>query len=470
VIRFGISMRPIDEDTDDVSFVDALAAKGHTAHELAFVTGFPWKEKRCREFGRLAAARNLWLSIHAPYFAVLTVEEEDKASQCLAALEHSMKLGKALGSRIICAHFGNTHGRSGPELMDRVRSRLDRIAPKVEGMGVGLGLEVAGSDRNFGTLGDIALLAEEFSFVRPIVDWAHLHAMTSGALVTKQAFASVIRFVRDSFPGWMISPLQTQFTDNLFNQHGEIRHIPYGAGTLKVGPLVEAAEEEGLSMVIISEAREESSHNGIGLEIEETLTRLKTPAARGRPIGSGLINFPDTVSALKDGKGFRPIGVTNEILLSNLDKPFFPDGYTKGDLIQYYGSVSSVLAEHLEGRPIVMSRYPEGVNASSFYEKRAPGHQPSWMRTAQVHTDSVHGEVEYLLASGRESLMWFANMGCIEIHPWHSRFDRPETPDYAIFDFDPAQGSTWDQVVAGAKLLAVALQRLHLRGYPKLSG
>jgi bifunctional non-homologous end joining protein LigD len=180
--------------------------------------------------------------------------------------------------------------------------------------------------------------------------------------------------------------------------------------------------------------------------------------------------FPEIVNALKDGKGFRPLGVSQPMSLSNLDKPFFPDGYTKGDLIQYYASISPVLLAHLRDRAIVMSRYPEGSEGASFYEKRAPGHQPSWMKAVKVHTDSVHGEIEYLLAEDREALMWFANMGCIEIHPWHSQYQRPETPDYAIFDFDPAEGSTWDQVVAGAKLLRVALQRLELQGYPKLSG
>jgi bifunctional non-homologous end joining protein LigD len=471
VIRFGISRRPTPEDSDDdAAYLDSLAERGHAAHELAFVTGFPWKERRCQQFGRLAAERQMRLSVHAPYFAVLTVEEEDRARQCLAALEHTMKLGRALQSPIICAHFGNTHDRSGEELIDRVRSRLDYLAPKIEGMGVGLGLEVAGNDRNFGTLGDIALLAEEFPFVRPIVDWAHLHAISGGALTSKEAFGSVLSFLRDSFPGWMIDPLQTQFTDNLFNEHGEIRHIPYGTGSLKVAPLVEAAEEVGLSMVIISEAREKESHDAIGAEIAATLKRRTTPLPGSRSLGSGRVSFPETVLARKEGKSFRPEALQRPLLLSNLDKQFFPDGYTKGDLIQYYASVAPVLLPHLEGRAIVMSRYPEGVGGPTFYEKRAPGHQPSWMATAPVYTDSASGRIDYLLATDRESLMWFANMACIEIHPWHSRVTTPERPDYAIFDLDPAEGSTWEQVVAGAKLTRVALQRLGLRGYPKLSG
>lgn len=474
-IRFGISGLPEGDTKEDEAFLDSLVKKGHTAYELAFVTAFPWKEPRCKRFGELAADRGIWVSVHAPYFAILTVEDEDRAKQCLAALEHTMKLGRALGSRIICAHFGASQGRAADQLIEMIRERLSRITSKVEHMGVGLGLETSGAERNFGTLGDIALLAEEFSFVRPVVDWAHVHAQSGGGLTSTEAFASVIEFIRQSFPGWMIEPLQTQFTDNLFNAGGEVRHLPYGEGTLRVAPLVKAATAAGLSMVVISEAREQSSHEAIQKELEQTLagaTHSNTAAPDkkpGRPIDSGRIQFPDRLMVHKDGPNFRLEGV-RPLKLSNLDKQFFPDGYTKGDIIQYYASIAPVLLPHLEGRPISMSRYPDGVGGPSFYEKRAPGHQPSWMQTTPVPSDSSGTETDFLLAANRESLMWFANMGCIEFHPFHSRAGSLDNPDLAIFDLDPAEGSTWDQVVAGAKLLRIALERIGVAGYPKLSG
>lgn len=472
-IRFGISGLPEGGAKEDEAFLDSLVKKGHTAYELAFVTAFPWKEPRCKRFGELASERGIWVSVHAPYFAVLTVDDEDRAKQCLAALEHTMKLGRALGSRIICAHFGASQDRPADQLIEMIRTRLGRIASKVEHMGVGLGLETSGAERNFGTLGDIALLAEEFSFVRPIVDWAHVHAQSGGGLTSTEAFASVIEFIRNSFPGWMIEPLQTQFTDNLFNAGGEVRHLPYGEGTLRVGPLVEAAKAAGLSMVVISEAREQSSHDAIQKELEETLAAApgskKSATKPGRPIDSGRVPFPDRLTVQKDGPNFRFDGA-RPLRLSNLDKQFFPDGYTKGDIIQYYASIAPVLLPHLEDRPISMSRYPDGVGGPSFYEKRAPGHQPAWMHTAPVQSDSMGGEIGFLLAADRESLMWFANMGCIEFHPFHSRAGSLDTPDLAIFDLDPAAGSTWDQVIAGAKLLRVALEQIGLTGYPKLSG
>jgi len=468
-LRFGISDLPPD-DGDDAAYLDRLVEEGHRALELPFTGGFPWKEKRCESFGALAAERDIRLSVHAPYFAGLTLPEEDKGKQSVFAMEHTMKLGNWLGAPVIVAHFGSTYDEDPAVLMDRIRSRIDMIAPKVEGMGVGLGLETSGKRSQFGSLGDIAQLASEYNFVRPVVDWAHIHAMTNGGLTSRDAFASVLSFVAASFPGWMISPLQVQFSDNQFGDAGEIKHVAYGEGTLRVGPLVEAVDEAGMSMVLISEARDMKSHGLIWDEVRETLTS-RGSSKPGRRLASVDADFPASVTVDKEGERFIPRDVDRPITLSNIDKVYFPDdGYTKGDLIQYYASVAPLLLPHLAGRPISMSRFPDGIRGQSFYEKRAPGHQPDWMRTTPVDSDSQGGIIDFLLADSPEALMWFANMGCIEFHPFHSTIDDLDKPTYAIFDFDPADGSTWDQVNASAQLLKVALGQLGLDGYPKLSG
>ncbi len=468
MIVVGISALP-PEDADDVEFLDVLVEDGYGALELPFVTDFPWKKKRCQMFGAAAAARKVRLSVHAPYFATLTPQDQERGAQCLAALEHTMKLGEALGASIIVAHGGATHGEDPTILMDRVRERLERIAAKVEGLGVGLGLETAGKDSAWGTLGDIALVADEFSFVRPVVDWAHLHAVTGAGLTSVEAFTQVLEFVRSRFPVWMIDPLHCQFTDNLVGAKGEIKHLPYGEGTLRVGPLVQAARATGLGMVVISEARDRESHAAIAAEIR-SVGDGGGEIHTGRLLHSGRVDFPAPLRADAEANRFRP-RVSSRLTVSNLDKVFFPEaGYTKGDLIQYYASVADVLLGHLCHRPLSMSRYPDGIDGPSFYEKRAPGHQPDWMPTAPVPSDSEGGAIDFTLADRPEALMWFANMGCIEVHPFHSRVDSLDRPDYAIFDLDPAQGSTWDQVVAGARLVRVALEQLGLAGYPKLSG
>jgi bifunctional non-homologous end joining protein LigD len=467
-IRYGISHLP-PEGLDDEKFLDDLVEQGHRALELPFTQGFPWKEKRCEMFAALASERDIRLSVHAPYFVGLTIPEDDKGQQSAHALEHTMKLGNWLGAPVIVAHLGSTYDEDPNVLMDRIRSRIDFIAPKIESLGVGLGLETSGKKSAFGSLGDIAVLASEYSFVRPVVDWAHVHAMTGGALTSKAAFASVLAFIKDNFPGWMISPLQVQFSDNQFGESGEIRHVAYGEGSLRVAPLVEAVEEADMSMVLISEARDMKSHGLIWVEVQETLSA--TDRRSGRALGTVDAPFPAPVRVSKEGDRFVPTGLDRPITFSNVDKVFFPeDGFTKGDLIQYYASVSSLLLPHLAGRPLSMSRYPDGIDGPSFYEKRAPGHQPDWMRTTPVDSDSQGGVIDFLVADSQEALMWFANMGCVEFHPFHSTIEDLDRPSYAIFDFDPAEGATWDQVSAAAKLLELALGQLGLVGYPKLSG
>lgn len=469
MIRFGISKLPPDGQAEQARFLDDLVAQGHSALELPFVKEFPWKEKQCRSFGQLAAERGIQVSVHAPFFAVLTVVEEDRGKQAVSAMEHTMKLGKELGAPVVVAHLGAKHGENPDVLTARAEERLESIRATVEGLGVGLGLETAGNESSFGTLGDIAHLASRFPFVRPVVDWAHLHAITGGGLTSVEAFSSVFEFVNSAFPGWMTRPLHTQFTDNEFGKAGEIRHVPYGDGSLRVTPLLEAAAAAGMSLTVISEARDDGSHEKIWAEMKDF--GASKPAEEGRPIASAAINFPDPIRAAKEGKHFVPRQLTRPLRLSNLDKVFFPGtGYTKGDLIQYYASISDVLLPHLQGRPLSMNRYPDGISGSSFYEKRAPGHQPDWMRTTPVESDSQGGIIDFLVADNREGMMWFANMGCIEVHPFHSRQGQLEMPDYAIFDFDPADGATWEQVAAGGSLLKVALRQLGLVGYPKLSG
>lgn len=467
MLIYGISGMPPD-GTEHEEFLGRLVAKGHGAFELGFTGGFPWKEKQCARFGELAADRGIRLSAHAPYFGSLTLTDEDRSKQSVAAIEHTMKLGAEMGASIICAHPGSKGEHTSEELMAMIRRRLDWIGSKVDGLGVSLGLETAGNDRGFGTLGDIAVLAAEFPFVRPIIDWAHIHAMTGGGLTSVDAFSAVLGFVTESFAAVKISPLQCQFSDNLFGPHGEIKHTAYGEGTLRIGPLVEAATATGLPMVIISESRDDASHDAIGEELATALAVSDGPP--GRPVSRLLESAPSAVRVDKQGDRWKVIGSPRPLTVSNVDKPFFPDGITKGDLIQYYASVSDLLLPHLAGRPLSMSRYPDGIDGPSFYEKRAPGHQPDWMERGTVRSDSMGGDIEFLLADSRQALMWLANMGCIEMHPFHSRVSDLDHPDLAIFDLDPAEGSDWEQVVTAAGMVRTVLSQLDLVGFPKLSG
>jgi bifunctional non-homologous end joining protein LigD len=191
--------------------------------------------------------------------------------------------------------------------------------------------------------------------------------------------------------------------------------------------------------------------------------------AQGRRLGSGTVAFPDTLLVRAEGDAFVA-DLDRPVALKNLDKPFFPDGLTKGDLLQYYASVSPVLLPHLAGRAIVMSRYPDGADGPSFYEKQAPSHTPEWLPRAPLHSEHRGEAIEFVTAPDLASLLWIVNLGAIEIHPWLSTAARWETPDFAVFDLDPADGATSEQVATLARLIEVALGKLNLVGYPKTSG
>jgi bifunctional non-homologous end joining protein LigD len=470
MIRFGISRMP-PEGIDHGEWLDSLVDRGHSAVELPFVTGFPWKEKQCAEFGALAAEREIAVSVHAPYFAILTVDDPDKRKQTLAALEHTMKLGKALGAHTIVAHTGHIKERSPDELHELVAEGLGRVEPKVRHLGVALGLETAGSDRAFGSLGDIAIIAKRFSFVRPVIDWAHVHAKSGGGLTSREAFLSVIGFLRQEFPGWAIDPLHTQFTDNEFGVHGEIRHIPYGEGSLRSNLLGEAAAAAGLRMVVISEAKEEESHDLIQKDLETGVTAVRSePSTEGEQLAAAAIDFPDGVTIHPDRDGYRTVGLDRDVRISNPHKPFFGDQYTKGDLIQYYGSIAPMLLPHLEGRALSLARYPNGADGEFFYEKQCPSHAPDWLVRAPLHSSHRGEPIEFCTAPDLESLLWVANMACIEMHPWLSRAERHEFPDFAVFDLDPQEGASWEQVTYTAGLVKVILDKLGLESHPKTSG
>lgn len=469
MITFGYSGLP-PAATPDEEFLDGLLEQGYQAFELAFTRSFPWNERRCSSFGKKAAARGIPLSIHAPYFAVLTVTDEDRARKCRGAIEHTMKLAAEMAARVVVAHPGGRRKEEPGFLMDTIRSHLDHLATKVSDLGVGLGLETTGRASQMGSLGDIALLGAEYPFVRPVIDWAHVHAISGGGLRSVKAFEAVLGFLRENFAGWKIDPLHTQFSDVLYDENGEIRHLPYGQGDLRITPLVEAAHRAGFRMTVISESRDNPSHHMILTEITTALASVTAPEPHGRPAASGGISFPTVPRAVETKSGYALAGYDHPLRLSNLDKQFFPDGYTKGDLISYYASAAPVLLPHLEDRAIVMARFPDGAEAAFFYEKQAPGHQPAWMPLVPI--DSAHrgAVIEYVTADRPESLMWLANMGCIEIHPWLSRVRSLHAPDFAVFDLDLAAGSSWDQVVAVGGLLREALGHLRLRGYPKTSG
>jgi bifunctional non-homologous end joining protein LigD len=160
----------------------------------------------------------------------------------------------------------------------------------------------------------------------------------------------------------------------------------------------------------------------------------------------------------------------HELRLSNLDKPFWPDeGITKGDLIAYYRAVSAVILPHLRGRPFTMRRYPDGAYGKAFFQKDAPKHMPDWIKTYEA-TVSPGKTVRFPIVDDELALLWMVNMGCIDMNAWYSRVDRPDRPDFVLFDLDPTPEVPWSQTIEVALVLRELLDALGLRSFPKSSG
>jgi bifunctional non-homologous end joining protein LigD len=161
--------------------------------------------------------------------------------------------------------------------------------------------------------------------------------------------------------------------------------------------------------------------------------------------------------------------------LSNLDKVFWPDdGITKGDLVDYYQRVADVLVPHLRDRPFTMKRYPDGIAGGHFFQKDAPTHMPDWIKTSAFPASSRDGKrtrtIRYPLVNDELALLWMVNMGCIDMNAWYSRVDRPDRPDFVLFDLDPAQDAGFLETVRVAHLVRQLLDAVGLESFPKTSG
>jgi bifunctional non-homologous end joining protein LigD len=166
---------------------------------------------------------------------------------------------------------------------------------------------------------------------------------------------------------------------------------------------------------------------------------------------------------------------SRELKLSNLDKVFFPvEGITKGDLLEYYRAIAPALVPHLRDRPFTMVRWPDGIEAGRFFQKDAPSHMPEWISTFRAlvstrESPSRKKWVSFPLVNDELALLWMVNMGCIDMNAWYSRTDKPDRPDFVLFDLDPSPDVGFRETVQVALLVKQALDAFGLVGFPKTS-
>lgn len=179
-------------------------------------------------------------------------------------------------------------------------------------------------------------------------------------------------------------------------------------------------------------------------------------------ITAGAIGTPGSSALEVEGR---------ELKLTNLDRVLFPeDGFTKRDLIDYYATVAPVLLPHLHDRPLTMRRFPEGVAADGFWEKHCPSFRPGWVEIAAIESDSAKGTVEYCLVNDLATLVWVANLACVELHVSLAEAATRSRPRSIVFDLDPGAPAGLLDCAEIALLLRDTLAGQGLESFAKVSG
>ncbi|MEO7300733.1 MAG: non-homologous end-joining DNA ligase [Verrucomicrobiota bacterium] len=160
-----------------------------------------------------------------------------------------------------------------------------------------------------------------------------------------------------------------------------------------------------------------------------------------------------------------------KLQVSNLQKILYPKaGFTKGDVIDYYIRISPVLLPHLQKRPLTLKRYPNGVEAEFFYEKKCPSHRPTWVNTAKVWSEGNQADIHFCMANDLPTLVWAANLADLELHTSLSRFPKTKSPTMLVFDLDPGPPATIVQCCQVGVWLSTILAEFGLECFPKTSG
>ncbi|HVQ44917.1 MAG TPA: DNA ligase D [Candidatus Saccharimonadia bacterium] len=170
--------------------------------------------------------------------------------------------------------------------------------------------------------------------------------------------------------------------------------------------------------------------------------------------------------------------VTNETTLklnghtvpiTHRDKLYWPeDGITKGQLIEYYRAIAPTILPYLTDRPESLNRFPHGIHGDSFYQKDLEDH-PAWAKTTLIHSESANKDINYLLCQNEATLIYMANLGCIDLNPWNSRLKHLDNPDWCVIDLDP-EDIGFEAVIETARAVKSVLDKAKIPCYPKTSG
>ncbi|HEY7381683.1 MAG TPA: TIM barrel protein [Gaiella sp.] len=267
-IRVGPARIPSRESPEEA--IAILRERGYRACEIDFETGFwmdyPWAER----LGALAREHDVALSIHAPLFGFMGHLETSgrKFSSAVGALDRSAGIAAASGAEVVVFHPGFLLGRTREAAIDAVVEQLASLRERLEGKerGVPFGVEVMGRVRDLGSLDDVVEISRRLGWVRPVLDFAHMHATSDGAYLDVDPFAVALEAADEVLePG---APFHVHFSDIAFANRNETKHLPYGEGTLRAEPLAQALQRFARPATVISESPDEASSQAIRAALE----------------------------------------------------------------------------------------------------------------------------------------------------------------------------------------------------------
>jgi bifunctional non-homologous end joining protein LigD len=161
----------------------------------------------------------------------------------------------------------------------------------------------------------------------------------------------------------------------------------------------------------------------------------------------------------------------HELKFTHLDKIYWPDeGITKGEVIDYYNSVSKYILPYLKDRPQSLKRNPNGITDKGFFHKDAGDAAPDWVESIELYSDSAQKDIDYILCNNKATLLYLNNLGCIEINPWNSRTKNLDRPNYLVMDIDPSDKSTFEEVIDTAQAIKEVLDKAGASAFCKTSG
>ena len=256
----------------------------------------------------------------------------------------------------------------------------------------------------------------------------------------------------------------TGFTDaELTELHTELKDLEAASHAELAGPVPRGKQHHWIRPELVIEVRyreltdQGMVRHGVFVRVRDD----KKPGACVRQDPGKSRKLPDPPPVQREER---------TIAFTNLDKVYFPeDGYTKGDLIEYYRRISPWLLPWLRDRPVVLTRYPDGIHGKSFYQKDTPEWTPAWVRTETIGSEGSDKALDYFVADDLGTVLYLANLGSIPLHIWHSRASKLHRPDWCLLDLDP-KDAPFSDVVEVALLLHALCDEIGLPHYVKTTG